>query len=377
MIYNAIIIGAGPAGLIAGKNLGKDFLILEKKSEIGKPVQCVGMSVNSLKRQNLSEKGSYIKSVIHKVERIMPNGKKIGERKNKELGYVVERKSFEIYLSQEINSCIKTNANVTSISRNDNFWEVTTETGEKYKAKFIIGADGVNSIVRKMVFPESEENIELAFGLEYDVEFPNKVNSQSVKFYLDNNLYGKGYGWVFPTSENSANIGVGSENKNIDFNQLIEKLIKKESLEYNIRSKESGFTGSLNKTFPLFRDNAFLVGDAAGLNDPIFRAGTNQAMISGKIAAQCIKNNQEKKYNQMIQCLPFFDLKIKKAADIFYSFNNEFLENLGEILESKGFSSIKNPAVFLKLIKKKETRKNFLKILYFIKVWNKSKEWLW
>ena len=37
--YKTIIVGAGPAGLIAGRYL-RDALILEKKKELGRPVQC-------------------------------------------------------------------------------------------------------------------------------------------------------------------------------------------------------------------------------------------------------------------------------------------------------------------------------------------------
>ncbi len=56
--YQTIIIGAGPAGLIAGRNL-KDFLILDKKSQIGEPVQCgEGISAGALKKQQIEPNDS-------------------------------------------------------------------------------------------------------------------------------------------------------------------------------------------------------------------------------------------------------------------------------------------------------------------------------
>ncbi|MBW2966532.1 NAD(P)-binding domain-containing protein, partial [Candidatus Woesearchaeota archaeon] len=43
MHYNIIIIGAGPAGLIAARELKKakiNFLIIDSKKEIGLPLKC-------------------------------------------------------------------------------------------------------------------------------------------------------------------------------------------------------------------------------------------------------------------------------------------------------------------------------------------------
>jgi Dehydrogenases (flavoproteins) len=43
--YDVIVIGAGPAGTLAAKYAarnGADVLIVEKKKEIGTPIQCAG-----------------------------------------------------------------------------------------------------------------------------------------------------------------------------------------------------------------------------------------------------------------------------------------------------------------------------------------------
>ena len=379
--YKTIIIGAGPAGLIAGKTLKDDFLILEKKKEIGKPVQCIGMSVSSFKRQDINENLDYVKAKIHKIERIMPNGKKIGRYKKDHIGYVVERNSFEKYLSKNIMFYIKTGVEVVDIQKNnENLWNIVTTDGNIYTSEYVIGADGINSFVRKKIFSELENKISLAFGLEYSVIFANKIDTGCIKFYLNNEIYHKGYGWFFPTSKNTANIGVGSENERLNFNELLKKIIEENSEKYgnySIINKTKGITGSMVSFSPLFQDNVFLVGDAAGLNDPIFRAGTNQAMISGRIASQCILEKNPNKYSDKIKSLPFVSPRVKKSSNIFYGFSNELLEEMGSELENKGFSDLKIAPLFLKIIKKKQFRKNILKILYFFKSWELSKKWLW
>jgi flavin-dependent dehydrogenase len=377
--YKTIIIGAGPAGLTAGINLKNDFLILEKEKQIGKPIQCVGMSVDSFKRQNIAEDEKWIKAKIYKIERIMPNNKKLGRYKKNYIGYVVERESFEKHLAKKIKSRIRTNINIIDLFQKNNLWHVITDNNV-FKSKYLIGADGINSFVRKKVFPQYQEKICFAFGMEYLVQFNQPINLKSIKFYLNNEKYNKGYGWFFPRSEFSANIGVGSENENLDFNQLLEQLIdqiEKSYGSYSLVKETKGFTGSMTSFFPLFENNVFLVGDAAGLNDPIFRAGTNQAMISGQIAGQVISNNNPEQYSAKIKSLPFVPTRIKKAADIFYNFDNYLLNEIGDILENKTFSDIKRIPCLIKFLLRKKTRQNIFNILDFLKTWKKAKKWLW
>ena len=114
-IYQTIIIGAGPAGLIAGQYL-EDALILDKKQEIGKPVQCgEGISRKALEMQRIEPNPDWISCEIHKVERIMPNGKAIGSFHQEPIGYVIDREKFEKYLARSSKAKIKLNTEVVKV----------------------------------------------------------------------------------------------------------------------------------------------------------------------------------------------------------------------------------------------------------------------
>lgn len=376
--YQTIIIGAGPAGLTAGKHL-KDAVILEQKKEIGRPIQCIGMSVKTLARQNLKPDSSWVKTDIYKVERVMPNGKVIGKFKKQPIGYIVKKSSFEKFLAKEIKCDILLGKKVIDLNFINGVWQATTDSGDTFQSKYIIAADGFDSITRKRVFPESEKFIESAFGLEYVVQFLKLIDSRVVKIYLNNEVYQNSYAWVFPTSNFTANIGVGGKNQELlpQMNRFLEKEITRDYGSYQIINENFGRTASKKMNFPFFKSNIFLVGDAAGFDDPIFKAGTNQAMISAKIACQCILENRPMDYTKIIESLPFAKLKVKKAADYLYSFSNELLNKIGDKLENRGFLDMKNPFIFFSLLRQNEFKKNFIKVLSFLKIWQKTKDWLW
>jgi len=66
-VYQTIIIGAGPAGLIAGQYL-ENSLILDRKKKIGEPVQCgEGISRKVLEMQGIKPDPAWISCEIYKL----------------------------------------------------------------------------------------------------------------------------------------------------------------------------------------------------------------------------------------------------------------------------------------------------------------------
>ena len=334
--YETIIIGAGPAGLIAGRHL-RDALILDKKKEIGKPVQCgEGISKNALAMQGIKPDNSWICCNIHKVERIMPNGKAIGKFHKDPIGSVIDREKFEKYLAKGAKAEIKLNAKVTDLQFKDNLWEVILEDGEVFQSKYVIAADGPSSIIRRKVFPENQEKMKFIPTIEYLVEFENEINTKKMNFFLDNKRYVSGYAWIFTKSKNTANIGIcGKGNFTENFKEFLESVVRKKYGNYNFLENKSGTIPLAIAWQKIYKNNVFLTGDAAGFADPIFKGGMTQAMFSAKLAARCILDGKEDNYELLIGAAPFANSKLIEASEIFYSLDNDTLNELGEILEEK------------------------------------------
>jgi flavin-dependent dehydrogenase len=375
--YQTIIIGAGPSGLMVGQYLD-EAIILEQKEKVGRPMQCIGISKKAFEMQGIEIDSSWAITKSYKIDRVMPNGKVVGKSYEEPIGYVVKKTPFDNFLLNNLKAEIRFNTKVVDIQRKDELWKITTNNDEVLECKYLIGADGFNSIVLDKVFPENKDKVHNIRGLEYSIKVGGKIDIKTIKMYFDNIEYPNGYAWIFPTSKNTANVGIDGDAKLHErLNEFLEDVIKKEYGDYEILEEEGGAVFYKKNGFKLFKENAILIGDAAGLIDPIFRAGTTQAMTSAKIAAKLIIDGKVNQYEPKINSMPFANPKIAKAADAFYSLKNDTLNELGDILENKSFSDIKSLSGIAKVLSKFNIRKDMAKLIKFLTVWGKNKDWLW
>ena len=120
-----------------------------------------------------------------------------------------------------------------------------------------------------------------------------------------------------------------------------------------------------------------LIGDAAGLADPLFHGGMNQAMTLGRIAAQCILNNEADLYEFKIKSAPLFSPKLIEASKILYSLDNQTLNELGEVLNKKGSAYLRTLPGVIKALSKPHLRKNVFKVFKFFSIWHQYKNYIW
>jgi flavin-dependent dehydrogenase len=105
-----------------------------------------------------------------------------------------------------------------------------------------------------------------------------------------------GYGWVFPAGNGLANIGVGyfKEGRDASAAQPFKQFMASKAVrEMLIHAKQVGPVKGypLRDDFlvsPTYGDGTLLVGEAAGLVNPLTGEGIDYALESGRIAAQRI-----------------------------------------------------------------------------------------
>jgi geranylgeranyl reductase family protein len=159
--------------------------------------------------------------------------------------------------------------------------------GQKIQADFIIGADGVNSRVSKLIAGSRDRRRALAFGLE--CEIPRdllKRSVQSPEIYLGVARWG--YGWVFP-KKNSVTVGLaGLLNSNSSLRSNFEQFLRQicgflPGIPYEGHHIPFGYYLNMPG-----RAATLLVGDAAGLVEPVTGEGIAFAMLSGRYAGEAV-----------------------------------------------------------------------------------------
>jgi digeranylgeranylglycerophospholipid reductase len=376
--YETIIVGAGPAGLVAGRSL-TDYLILEKKREIGRPVRCGEViSAGALRNQQIECDDAWVNSRIHRVKRVMPNGKFFGSWHEEPVGYIVDRAAFEQYLARPLMDRIRLGCGADKLQFANGRWRILTTTGESLTARYIIGADGANSVVRRAAFRESQDRMTFYPAIEYLVEVERELNPSESEMFFDNERHVDGYAWVFPKSKNTANIGIGGRRIRMsDFKEFLEETVRPRYGEHRLLTNKSGVVPIAEPCVRVFKSNAFLTGDAGGFADPLMKGGMNQAMVSARIAAECISSNETRAYEERLRASGILNRRMHRASKVFYSFSNDVFNELGGVLENRGTSYLKTFKGIGALVSRPVLRKNLVGLFVFFRAWWKSRDYSW
>jgi len=287
-----VIIGGGPAGSISGfllKNSGFNVLIIDKK-EFPREKLCGGLvtqkSVNLLK-EIFDEKfvNSLIEDKKNNVQIYFKN-KLISSVKTKIPFYLVDRKIFDYLLLKkylEIGGELKTKTSFSKINEN----KIELTNGETVEFKYLIGADGALSKVRNYIDPNFKPS---GYCLESFIK--SDVEDNNLKIYFGD--LKTGYGWIFPRNNTNV-VGIGADfslNKN-NFQNYYESVVK-ETCDFIPKPKGAFIPFGEIVEKPAKENKLFLIGDAAGLVDPVTGEGIYYALKSGELIANSIINSNSK-----------------------------------------------------------------------------------
>jgi geranylgeranyl reductase family protein len=202
--------------------------------------------------------------------------------------------------------------------------EVTT-SGGTFRAKYLIGADGVFSKVRTVFF--GRDLVTYAPAVEAWIYVPASV----IDMYEDRVLFDfggmpRGYGWIFPKRDH-LNVGVfslfGSGDINAELRRFIglyRSLRKYDAIEFR------GYAIPLKNRKGLFQEgNVWLLGDAAGFAESFYGEGIYFGLKSAVLAAKAIGGSfdhpDDRSYTDFLKKELVSDLRYSELnARLFFSF---------------------------------------------------------
>jgi len=378
MKYDVIVVGGRVSGsassLFASKN-GLNVLMIEKRQEIGTPVQCAGAtSYKTFETLQIKPSPKYVREEIFGADLYSPEGNLAKLRGPVAEGLILERKIFDKELAIESANAgteimLKTNVKDLIIKKKKVKGVIAKKLGKtiEIKSDIVIAADGLESqIAKKAGLNTTAKPLDICSCAQYEMVGLD-IEPNYLKFYFGNKIAPGGYVWIFPKGDNIANVGVGVRSReNTAFyylNKFISNLDAK-PVELNIGGVP--VAGPVEKTFS---DGLLVVGDAAHQVDPITGGGIHIAAACGKIAGEVASeaiqkedtsSNFLKKYEDLWKEKVGKDinrsLKYRKALD---NMNDNDLNILINFAQGKDVGSISK----LSMIKMVKEYPQLIKIL--------------
>ncbi len=348
-VYDAVVIGAGPAGssfAYHASRAGLSVLLVEKQREVAHTILCAeGVSSEFLKllgeeRFTRNFVASYVYGGI-----LTHNGKKIAEVSFSEpVGAVLERKIFDRYLVERAvvaGSDIKVNTRFIGAERKEEGIEVHLLSGGReirLTTHLIVGADGPASGVAKSLGLFSPYNRNYDFFTTQIYAYCEDIRDNYLYFGVGEKVAPLGYGWIFPKGGGFANIGVGIPGKRENLEEYLNTFLQKHCRTIKILGITHGVVPTGFHKRKIFGDNVLILGDAARLADPLTGGGIANAYISGMVAAKAAEKAKKegdfsekvlKAYWKELKKWIFPDYMVTLYAKNFYhSLSPEELEEL-------------------------------------------------
>jgi len=195
------------------------------------------------------------------------------------------------------------------LSRSGNGFLVNTRSGTEIRAQVLLGADGANGITgNRLGFDSHSEG---AIALEGNVYFPDGVPREfEHKVILNFGYLTQGYGWIFPKSDH-INIGVGGSRSSGGkrLKAAMYKLAEIYGIAYDSITEIKGHHLPMrHHDSAISIDGAALLGDAAGLVDPLSGEGIFAAFQSGMAVAPIV----EQYLSSEVDSLSGYQLELQK-----------------------------------------------------------------
>ena len=299
-IYDAIIVGGGPGGGTAAYFLGEarqHVLVLEKES-LPRYKPCGGgVSARLLEQFPFSFEPvieSRVKAISYNLGKhtvTIP----LPARSMR----MVMRDSFDAHILSHARVEVRSGVTVQKVEEKENQVVVETKEGGYFESRYLIAADGANSVVARSL--GLRRGKVLAAAIEVEAPAPPEVLARFADIPMF--IFGEvrlGYLWVFPKSDHLS-IGIGALHpKPGELQTTLRRVMTPLGITLDGLPMHGHPLPIYINHEPIATRRTLLVGDAAGLVDPFSGEGIRFAIKSGRLAAEAILFGHVERYSTLV-----------------------------------------------------------------------------
>ncbi|HEX7331438.1 MAG TPA: NAD(P)/FAD-dependent oxidoreductase [Pyrinomonadaceae bacterium] len=351
--FDLLVVGAGPAGAFAAELLAKGgakVALFDGRPE-GEPKACGGgVTAKALKAwpQLLNAVGR----TISELDLYSPSSKRLHLALEEPFA-IYSRIAFDSYLRDRARDAgahvFSEKISARKVKKTDSGWRVRNEGGSEWTGSFLIGADGANSGIAKMLAgPLPPSDMEVAFG--YRAPLPANNVAPTVVAFLPGWV---GYAWAFPRPDHIS-FGIATTQdafKHEPLDDLLwqfmigyyqqcegakvkfwhsetgtpERARIQEHLRATAERYAARIPGLAAKTWDSRKtcgDDWALLGDAAGFADPVTGEGIYYALRSAELFAESYLSGAPLSYEKRWR--EDFGAELRRAAQMRRRFYGNF-----------------------------------------------------
>lgn len=300
-LYDVIIVGAGPAGGTAAYTLGQAGLrvLLLEKERLPRYKPCGGGLSAALLSQFPFSFEPVIESQVTAISYALGRHEVTVPLPPDQV-HMVMRDAFDEYILQQTRAEVRQGAAVRHVAEESDHVVVELQDGRVIKGRYLIAADGAASRVAREVGLRRKK--QLAAAIEAEVPVPDAVMCRFAgrPLFIFGELQ-RGYLWVFPKAEHLS-VGIGAfKPRRGELQRTLRRVMER----YGIALDGARLHGH---PLPIYTGRqqiatrrVLLVGDAAGLVDPLTGEGIRFAVQSGRLAADALAAGRPERYQQMVR----------------------------------------------------------------------------
>ena len=287
--FDAIVVGGGPAGSTTAYRLAEQgaSVLLADKATFPRDKPCGGGMTMRAVRQCPVDPSPVVEELVDQVELRFRYRASVVRHTAEPVVWMTQRYRLDAFLldaARERGVDVREGVKVAIEPGNT----VVLGSGERVTADAIVGADGANGTTAKTVG--------LGGGITYGVAYEGNVKYPTLpreryarRLVLELADIPGGYAWVFPKGDH-ANVGVGGwQSEGPNLREHLRRACEAHGLDPDDLGELRGHRLPLRRSSTqIAGERALLVGDAAGLIDPVSGDGMYECFVSSRLATGAI-----------------------------------------------------------------------------------------